>query len=278
MPTVGSLFEIAQGVQTGNLKVFLFDDAAFGRLGLPRKEQRYFRPALMTDSIDDGQIVKQYHLFYPYNEQGPLFADEAAVEAAVPTYYRRVLKPNETALKERASIKRSRRSDWWRLMEPRVDSFPFDTRPRIVSKFFGGEGSFALDRDAAYLPSTGHVWRPRDNDVLAELAELDEEAAAAASLDVLHAYVALLNSQPFMRLVSFRSVTLAGGQFDLSSRFLYGVFLPDLWEKSRDPFLADAVCGLAREGAGGERADSPRQGRVDRFVARLYGVKQLAEG
>lgn len=273
VPTVGSLFEIAQGVQTGNLKVFLLDNATFDRLGLPKRERCYFRSALMTDSIEDGRIVKRYHLFYPHGENGPLFADEAAVEAALPTYFRLVLKPNEAALRARASIVQSKRSDWWGLMRPRTSSFAFDMRPRIVSKFFGAEGSFALDREATYLPSTGHVWRPRRDDVTVE-----PEAAAADSLAVLRAYVALLNSRAFMRLVSFRSVTVAGGQFDLSSRFLDGVFLPDLWERSEDPLLADCVRRLAREGAGDERINAVRATRVDRLVARLYGVDRLAEG
>ena len=285
-PTAGSLFEISQGVQTGNLKVFLFDDAAFERLDLPKKERQFFRPALMTDSIEEGRILKRYRMFYPHRENGPLFADEAALKGAVPTYYRHVLKPNEASLKARASILRSKRSDWWGLMHPRAGSFAFDPAPRIVSKFFGGEGSFALDPKAEYLPSTGHVWRPRrpdlDEDGSSETegdAEADDrtEADAAASLDVLGAYVTLLNSRAFMRLVSFRSVTVAGGQFDLSSRFLEGAYLPDLWEASTDPFLANYVRRLAWENSGRETVDAARAERIDDIVARLYGIERLAE-
>lgn len=286
-PTVGSLFDIAQGVQTGNLKVFLLDDYAFRQLGLSPKEKRYFRDALMTDSIEDGRIVKVYHLFFPHERDGPLFADEASVAAAVPTYYRAILKRNEPALKARASIVRANRADWWGLMHPRSGTFAFDSRPRIVSKFFGAEGSFALDPDARYLPSTGHVWTPKrdfpalqqDEGLDAEIPrEVSEGVNEFALAEVLRAYVALLNSRAFMRLVSFRSVTIAGGQFDLSSRFISPVFLPDLWEKSEDPIFGEYVRRLARVTTAAERGEPANTSDVDRLVAQLYGVPDLAEG
>ncbi len=283
-PTVGSLFDIAQGVQTGNLKVFLLDDDDFSHLGLSAKEKRYFRDALMTDSIENGRIVKTYHLFFPHGREGSLFANEAAVAAAVPTYYRTMLKPNEAALKSRASIMRAKRTDWWGLMHPRTGTFALDDHPRIVSKFFGAEGSFALDGDGHYLPSTGHVWTRKGTisanhpDEEIELGEeVGEGVGHAVSVQVLRAYVALLNSRAFVRLVSFRSVTIAGGQFDLSSRFLAPVFLPDLWEKAEDPILGEHVRRLARIAVALERGEIVPAGDVDRLVARLYGVPEFVE-
>jgi adenine-specific DNA-methyltransferase len=285
-PTVGSLFDIAQGVQTGNLKVFMLDDKAFRRLGLSPKEKRYFRDALMTDSIENGRIVKEYHLFFPHGRDGPLFANEAELAEAVPTFYRAVLKPNEAALKARASIVRAKRDDWWGLMHPRAGTYAFDNRPRIVSKFFGAEGSFALDPDARYLPSTGHVWilkrvvavTPPGESGEAENSDgIDEGVGEAALIDLMRAYVALLNSRAFVRLVSFRSVTIAGGQFDLSRRFIAPVFLPDLGGKAEDPILGEHVRRLARVTLAAERGEPAHADDVDRLVAQLYGVPELAE-
>ena len=284
-PTVSDLFDIAQGVQTGNLKAFLFDDAAFRRLGLSAREKTYFRDALMTDSIEDGRIVKRYHLFFPHDHNGTLFSDEAELAAAVPNYYRAVLKPNEAALKSRVSIVRAKRSDWWGLMHPRTGSFALNDNPRIVSKFFGAEGSFVLDENAKYLPSTGHVWTPKrewapqsgeDNSLSAEGD--GEGVTEAATVEVLRAYVALLNSSVFMRLVSFRSVTIAGGQFDLSSRFLARVFLPNLWERAEDPLLGGHVRRLAQLSLAMGRGERVNTEMLDRLVAQLYGVLELAEG
>jgi hypothetical protein len=279
-PTVGSLFDIAQGVQTGNLKVFLFSVEEFRRLGLPAREKKYFREALMTDSIEDGRIVKTYHLFFPHDRNGPKFEDEAALAAAVPVYYQTILKPNEQALKARASIVSAKRQDWWGLMRPRTGSFAFDDSPRIVSKFFGAEGSFVLDEEARYLPSTGHVWTPK-RAATSISEELDdswaEDVSAAAMLEILRAYVALLNSLPFTRLVSFRSVTIAGGQYDLSSRFLAPVYLPNLWEKVEDPIYAEHVRTLARVSRFAGKGQTLSGVEVDRLVANLYGVPSLGK-
>lgn len=276
-PTVGTLFDIAQGVQTGNLKLFLFNEEAFRRLGLPARERRYFRDALMTDSIENGRIVKTYHLFFPHDRDGPMFADEAALAQAMPSYYRTVLKPNERPLRNRAAIVEAQRTDWWGLMRPRTSTFALDDRPRIVSKFFGAEGSFCFDETARYLPSTGHVWTPKPA-VMNFDADSEEGVTEGAVVEVLRAYVTLLNSKAFMRLVSFRSVTVAGGQFDLSSRFVAPVHLPNLWEKAEDPLYAESVRALARVSRSTTEGEISPSFDIDRLVAHLYGVPELAKG
>lgn len=282
-PTVSKLFDVAQGVQTGNLKAFLFDDDGFHKLNLPAGEKGYFRDAVMTDSIEGGRIEKTYHMFFPHGRNGPLFESEDELLAAVPTYYRKILKPNEAALKARASILRSKRGDWWGLMHPRTGSFAFDDQPRLVSKFFGAEGSFALDENAQYLPSTGHVWTPKKDAIGS--SSLDNEdgedfaegVATAASLEVMRAYSTLLNSKFFVNLVSMRSVTISGGQFDLSSRFVSSVFLPDLWEKTRNPRLGINVKRLAQITSARERLEPIFSADIERLVSELYGVPELAE-
>lgn len=278
-PTVGSLFDIAQGVQTGNLKLLLFSAEDFRRLNLPAKEKQYFRDALMTDSIDDGRIVKVYRLFFPHDRSGSLFADEDALARAMPTYYKAILKPNEVALRSRVAIVRARRQDWWGLMHPRTGTFALDDQPRLLSKFFGAEGSFVLDEAGQYLPSTGHVWMPKRAASVDE--ELDESwsegVADAASLEVLRAYTGLVNSAAFTRLVSFRSVTIAGGQYDLSSRFLAPVPIPDLWDKAENPLYAEQVRTLAQASRSAAAGKVVVGADVDRLVAYLYGVPELAE-
>ncbi len=271
-PTVGELFDISQGVQTGNLKVFLITEDDYRRL--PAKERHYFRKAIMTDSIRDGRIVRVFYLFFPHSKDGPLFKDEADVASAVPTFYKTALKPNEEALRKRAAIVRAKRWDWWGLMHSR--GFSFETGPRIVSKFFGAEGSFVLDLDAQYLPVTGHVWTPKLQTSAADYLG-EDEGNVDVSVDVMRAYTAVLNSRIFIRLVSFRSVTIAGGQFDLSSRFVAGTFLPNLWEKAEDPLVNDAVRRLARVTIGGPRGDRFMSGDIEQEVARLYGAPQLAQ-
>jgi adenine-specific DNA-methyltransferase len=276
-PTVDDLFGISQGVQTGNLKSFVFSEDEYHKLKLPLKERQYFRDALMTDSIQNGKIVKKYYMFFPHGENGPLFEDEAALMETVPHFYRYVLKPNESILKRRASIVRSKRDDWWGLMHPRTGSFALSDEPRIVSKFFGAAGSFVLDAACQYLPSTGHVWTAKKHLEMPEehIDDWREEVSQAASLDILRAYVTLLNSQAFIRLVSFRSVTIAGGQFDLSSRFLAPVHLPDLWEKVGSLIYTEQIKILANAT---EQRGVHSSAKIDSIVAYLYGVPELGNG
>ena len=118
LPTVTDLFEIAQGIQTGlNTALLLTADEYHA---LPVKERRFFRQATMTDSIQGGHIVKAYWLFFPHDANGALFPDEEAVRHAIPRYFAQYLEPNRSRLENRATIIRSRRTDWWGLMHPRA--------------------------------------------------------------------------------------------------------------------------------------------------------------
>ena len=223
LPTVGELFHVAQGIQTGLNDVFLLLTEEWR--DLPRRERHYFRTATMTDSIENGHVVRPYHLFFPHTADGPLFREERALVEAVPTYFRAYLDPNRQRLQARASI-RSGRPDWWGLMRPRT--WAYDKGPRIITKFFASEGGFVGDYEGEYLVVMGHVWSPRQI-----LLDLDNEALP--STEILAAYVALFNSGPFVKLLSLYSPHVAGGQFDLSARHVNPIPLPDLRSFSLDP-------------------------------------------
>ena len=267
---VGDLFGVSQGIQTGLRKALLLKQSHY--TSLPRKEKRFFRQTLMTDSIRDGKIVQTYYLFFPHTQDGSLFENEEEVSKAVPHYFRDFLKPNEARLRSRASISRSQRSDWWGLMHPR--EFSHSDRPRIISKFFGSQGSFVCDWEAAYLAATAHVWIPKVELVSTGAGdEIQEELYK----DVLLAYTALFNSRVFMRLVSIHSNAVAGGQFDLSSRFVKKIHLPNLWEKVSDSNSGRTIQTLSRVTKQTQMGESIPPISVDRAVAQLYGVPQLAE-
>jgi adenine-specific DNA-methyltransferase len=270
---VSDLFEIAQGIQTGNLQAFLLKKDEYEKL--PKSERKYFRKALMTDSIREGRIVRTYYLFFPHNVKGPIFSTESAVSKALPAFYRKHLKPNAEALKDRASIRQSGRRDWWGLMRPR--KFSFDRGPRIISKFFGDEGSFVLDLDAEYLAATGHVWLPRK----ALTSHVGSGKLGNPHIDentelAMRAYSVILNSRFFMSLVSMNSVAVAGGQFDLSSRFLKDVHLPNLWDVDRDTNIKHIVRQLALLTDVKADRSSISTPDIEALVAALYGVSYYA--
>jgi hypothetical protein len=266
LPAVGDLFEISQGIQTGLNDALLLSEDEFG--ALPAKERRYFRKATMTDSIQQGRVVKPYWLFLPHGPDGPLFTSEEALREAVPRYYANYLKRYEQRLKSRSSIVAAQRSDWWGLMRPR--EWSVRNHPRIISKFFGAEGAFVGDLDGTYLAVMGHVWslkRRSDGaaDADASTSELLDEA------ELLAAYVGLCNSLPFMKLLSQYAPHVAGGQFDLSARHVAPIPVPDLQLMSLAPNTGRAVRELAELGREVRLPSVEWEQRVNALTSYLYG-------
>ena len=259
------LFEVSQGIQTGLNEILLLSEKEWR--ALPAKERKAFRIATMTDSIQNGRVVKPYYVFFPHTAAGPLFADEAAVAEAVPSFFKKVLSPARERLVSRAAIKRSKRTDWWGLMHSR--SWAYNEGPRIISKFFSAEGGFVGDYEAKYVAVMGHVWTPKT-----ALTEADDEALPLAHL--LAAYLAIFNSLPFAKLLGLYSPHVAGGQFDLSARHVNPMPLPDLRALSIDPRAGRRVSELAMLGRTVDVTDQAWRSRTAQIVAEMYGAPSLA--
>ncbi len=216
---VETLFDVRQGVLTGFNKAFLLSKEEVDRL--PAAERRYFRPATISESIALGRISLTHFVFYPHTKEGDLFASENEVRKAVPIYFRQYLQRYEAELKARSSISEANRSDWWGLTRKR--SWALSATPRIITKYFGDAGGFAVDIDAEYLVVQGYAWVPR---WLA--TDLDDELAQSGDRTLLYAYNALLNSRSFGALVEVFSPHVAGGQFNLSPRYVNQIPIPNL--------------------------------------------------
>jgi len=273
LPSVGDLFNIAQGVQTGLNEVFLLTAEELS--GLPSKERKYFRQATMTDSIQNGQVVKPYWVFFPPGASGPAFADEAAVKRALPQYFARRLEPNRARLQARASIVRSRRSDWWGLMHSR--DWSYSSHPRLITKFFGAEGAFVGDYAAEYIVVMGHVWtfKPRADADPGSDANSETALEQLSETDLLAAFVALCNSELFIKLLGIYAPNVAGGQFDLSSRHVAPVPVPDLQALSLNLETGRAVRELAALGRRVALDDAGWRQASLSLVEFLYGGLKL---
>lgn len=271
LPTVGDIFDIAQGIQTGLNKVLLLTEEQLNRL--PRRERRFFRPATMTDSIQNGRVVKSYWLFFPHDNDGPLFSDEVAVQKAVPRYFAEFLEPNRSQLQRRASLVRSRRTDWWGLMHPREWSVL--RRPRIITKFFGAEGAFLGDYDAHYFAVMGHVWTFKEggcsttNDLY--LVDEDSMDGQLSEQELLAAYVGFCNSEAFIKLLGLYAPHVAGGQYDLSSRHVSPIPVPDLQLLSMNPETGRIVHELIGLGRVVDVGDPEWRRQVMKATEFLYG-------
>lgn len=275
LPSVSDVFHIAQGIQTGLNSALLLTQEEF--YGLPTKERRYFRKATMSDSIRNGQVLKPYWLFFPHEASGPLFADEAAVRKAAPHFFSHYLEVNRSQLENRASIVRSRRSDWWGLIHPR--DWSFAGRPRIITKFFGAEGAFFGDFGAAYFAVMGHVWTLRRQERTLERfdhAETEGETDEFSEQEILAAFVALCNSEAFIKLLGLYAPSVAGGQYDLSSRHVGPVPVPDLWLLSLNPETGRTVRELSELGQRVDLSNIEWRQNTARAVQLLYGGVDLS--
>ena len=272
---INALFDVKQGVRTGSNKVFLLDSAEF--LDLPKSERLFFKPAIINESISAGRIESEHWVFYPYGQfQGEL-QTEADLAKNLKHYYARYLKPNKTLLTQRSSIKRSGRADWWGLSERRTWSL--NGCPRIVSKYFGGIGGFSADVEAEFVVVQGHAWLPRwlstdEQDVGQEL----DDASKLTLETILYAYAALMNSASFSSIVEIFSPHVAGGQFDLSPRYVNSIPVPDLPSIVADMDGGSIVGQLARLGREPQPENISWRAKVESLVEDLYGTKLVFEG
>jgi hypothetical protein len=198
------LFDIRQGVRLGS-DVFIVSKEHVA--SLPRAERSFFRPAVMNPSIRDGRLDDSYYVFYPYSDGLPEVRTEDDLASHVRTYYTSTLLPAKEKLASRKSLEREQ-LNWWDLIWPR--SWQQGKLPKIVSKYFGGEKSFAFDRNGDFVVVVGHAWL---------LQEASTESNLTAE-EVQFATLAYLNSSVALALMEYSSVQVSGGQFDLSNKYV----------------------------------------------------------
>ena len=155
---ISDLFDVRQGVHTGNNRAFVLGKSDYETL--PKTERRFFIPAVMNQSIQDGQLRLLYWVFYPYDLRGQMFKTEDELMAAVPTYAERFLIPHREDLLARRSRARGGYTDWWGLSERRA-TWAFDSTPRLVSKYRGGPGGRSGSRRSRRRSSRRRALRQR---------------------------------------------------------------------------------------------------------------------
>jgi len=213
---VESLFDVSQGAITGFNNAFLVSHAYVK--ALPARERKFFRPAVINSSIVGGALNDETWVFYPYGKNLEIGSEEELREK-VPTFFANRLLPRKPALLKRSRIKEE---SWWVLSLPRekLDA----VGPKIVTTYFGGPGSFAWDPDGRYVAIQGYGWAARGEAMGLELA-----------------YVALLNHPQMDILLAGVSNNVAGGQWNLSQRYVDHLPLPRLQENSP---LTDTLIGI----------------------------------
>ena len=212
-PTVGDLFEVHQGIQTGLNPVFMIKSSDLKLFSRDPGFEAYFRP--VADYIRDGAIIESDFVFYPYKENGDFIVeDDKELELALRDFYLKRLEPNRDRLAKRKSL---RGRPWWSLNWPRPDWQP-KFIPKIVTQAFGRRGSFSYDRNGRYAVHQGNAWLWK--------------SAHPESPELMLAYSAVLNSSIFESLVSETSTRTQGGQYNINKKYIDSVNLPDLADNS----------------------------------------------
>jgi hypothetical protein len=225
---------------------------------LPKKERAFFRAIASNSTIHDGVIHSTEFVFFPYDASGPVLNSQDDLKRHVPRYADKCLFPHAEKLKIRNRVDPSK---WWLLTLPRT--WQYEHRPKLVSTYFGDRGSFAFDSagGAVVLQGYGWLWKQRRK------RPLD----FANSL-LPWAYLAVLNSGVFEDLLEGACPRVQGGQFDLSTRFVNSIFLPDLSDDMQ--VTGQVVESLAEIGRDIHAGKGPSVQNIDKTVARAYGLAQ----
>jgi len=124
----------------------------------------------------------------------------------MPQYYQDWLLPNVDTLKKRSGINPNQ---WWLLTRPR--SWQFEKYPKLVSTEFGKAGSFSVDREGNFVVERGLCWLPIKREM---------------TLQEMCFYVSILNSNFFNDLLLIYSKQLAGGAYNLETKYVNSIPIP----------------------------------------------------
>lgn len=217
---IEDVFEVKQGVRTGNNQVFKIDKLVFNKL--PNEEKHYFKKCIDNSSIKEGQIEELNYVWFPYSETDGklLITTEEQLKSEVNYYYSTYLLKDKNEL----SARKKKIPFWWVLSDPAPRLLPL--KRGIVSTEFGRSNSFAIDSKGEYLVERGYSWQ-----VKKEFRDLDD----------YYFYLSILTSSFFDKMLSIYSKQLAGGNwFDLGKKFTKEIPIPKIFDKNienEEPFF-----------------------------------------
>ena len=206
LSTTSELFEVKQGIRTGNNQVFIITCDKFNYI--PDKEKIFYRKVINNDSINDGVLSLINYVWYPYNSDGMIFTSENQFKKMAPFSYKKLLQYKDTLHKDRA---RKNIDTWWYLSEHRT--WLRKNEPRLYSTEFGNSGSFTIDTIGDFVVERGCAWIPK------KIIKKED----------YYFYLSILSSNIFDFLLSIYSKQLAGGNwYDLGAKYINNIPIPNV--------------------------------------------------
>jgi adenine-specific DNA-methyltransferase len=247
---VSDLFNVQLNVQTGSKKTFLVKHDNIQEFAADPGFPRFFRP--IADEIKSGVIVERDYVFFPYDEEGNLLTDsDDELASLVPRFFNERLIPNRARLAIRPGIKGN---PWWSLNRPRT-GWAVGV-PKLVTPQFAKHGNFAYDDIGRFVVLQGNAWSLKSGNFIDHKIPL--------------AYLAILNSSIFEAIVSHLCPRVRGGQYNINTKYINEVPIPDLSDKSKisEEFL-DQLFSMGRLIFEGQM---PRLDVLDFKTAKAYGI------
>ncbi len=228
LKTVQDIFNVKQGIRTGNNKVFKITKDAYNQLS--DNEKKYFRPVVDNDSVKKGVLEVLSYVWYPYNSDGLILKSEDDLKNEVPIFYKDLIN-SQQILERRAGI-----TKWWELTRPR--NWQFSKNSKLVSTEFGHSGSFVFDKDGSFVVERGNAWIPKK--------EFKKD-------DYNYFYLTLFNSAFFEELLSIYSKQLAGGKwYDLGKKYTADIPIPAITTEFEQSFVYEKLVNFGKQISKGE--------------------------
>ena len=207
---IKDIFSVKQGVRTGNNKVFKISCQQYN--SLPEKERHFFKHCIDNNSINNNFLTIVNYVWFPYDKNGLIIANEEELKEKVSYYYNLYLLPNKNDL-----INKSRRksTNWWKLSEHRA--WLTTEYPKLVSTEFGKSDSFAYDKTGDFIVERGCGWILKNKN---------------ANVDFNYFYLAILSCPFFNKLLSIYSREILSG-WDLGKESTKNIPVPYLSEKNK---------------------------------------------
>lgn len=241
---LNAVFVMKQGLLPGVRHAFDISLSEYSQLSAI--EKKYYRPLASADTIQNGKVMLQRYIWYPYDEKGLLIVDEEKFKENLP-YSWKLLSKHKEKLE-----KRSEGKFWWELTRPR--NWQYEAAAiNLYSKRFGNSKSFAVSKHGCVVQD--------GNDFTFRSSNYTEED--------YYFYLSVFSSSTFEKLLSIYSRRILSG-YDLGQISIKDIPLID--KAQIFGYQMESYDKLVKFGKAMSEGRLFSQSAIDECVLALYGI------